>query len=362
MTMQFDWQYYQPVRIESGVGALQRLPQLIRSGTWLLVTTPGFRRRGLVAQIEQLVPGVKWVVHDGVTPNPELDDLEQITTLLKPEKFNGILAIGGGSVLDAAKVLSVTLSSPLSKPLTAVLRDGDPSAWSKTLQLIAVPTTSGTGSEVTPFATVWDQQNHKKHSVTGPEVLPDIALLDPQLTLTLPYEETLFTGLDAISHALESLWNKNRNAITESYARQALLLANAALPLVLEQPDNIDARAMMQQASMLAGLAISQTRTAIAHSISYPLTSHYGVPHGLACSFTLPALIRHVTKDAADNDLTTLFLATGVMLDALALPERLRPYLTKAQLDALRAEMYTPERAGNYAGPAVTLDDVLGPA
>ena len=216
------------------------------------------------------------------------------------------------------------------------------------MPVTAIPTTSGTGAEVTPFATVWDSTTHKKHSLTGEHIYPTHALLDPELTLTLRRKETLYPALDTISHALESLWNKNRTPLSEAYATQALILANKALPIILEAPDNLEHRSRMQQASVLAGLAISQTRTAIAHSISYPLTSHFGVPHGLACSFTLPWLIKEWLPRVSESYLGDLLKTTGALLERGRFSDEITYYVDELQALSCVDEMIIPERAGNY--------------
>lgn len=344
------WSYFNPAKITAGAGALDQLPELLTSGCWLLVTTAGFTRRGLTAQLQKQVPETQLLIHDQVTPNPELDDLEQVTQKYRGQAIQGILAVGGGSVLDAAKVLAVTLPSELPTPLITTLRQGQKPNWCKKLPLVAVPTTSGTGAEVTPFATVWDQTEHKKYSVTGDLVFPDQVLLDPELTLSLPEQETLYTGLDAISHALESLWNVNRSPVSSGFAIQALELAEKALPQVLKTPSDLAARKAMQEASVLAGMAISQTRTAIAHSISYPLTSHYGVPHGLACSFTLPRLITAYLTEQLGCPEQALFERLQTMLESLDLDRHLAQYASQEQIVALKGDMYHPDRAGNFTG------------
>ena len=345
-----NWIYYNPVKITAGAGALKQLPQLIPSGRWLLITTAGFTRRGLTKHLQELLPAAELLIHDQVTPNPELDDLEQVTQTYRNQAIQGILAVGGGSVLDAAKVLAVTLPSELPTPLITTLRLGQKHVWKNKLPLIAVPTTSGTGAEVTPFATVWDQTEHKKYSVTGDPVFPDQVVLDPELTLSLPEQETLYTGLDAVSHALESLWNVNRSPVSSGFAIQALELAERALPQVLKVPSDLLARKAMQEASVLAGMAISQTRTALAHSISYPLTSHYGVPHGLACSFTLPRLITAYLTERPGCPEQALFERLQTMLEGLNLDAHLAQYASQEQILALKGEMYHPDRAGNFTG------------
>lgn len=355
------WSHFNPVSIHAGSGSLSTLPAHARDGALLLVTTAGFTRRGLTARVLNLLGAARVTVYDQVTPNPELDDLEAATTQFRDLGITQIIALGGGSVLDAAKVLAVTLPSEEDKPLTLTLREGRPQQWQKKLPLIAIPTTSGTGAEVTPFATVWDKTTHKKHSVTGDLIYPDLALLDPELTLTLPYEETLYTGLDAISHALESLWNKNRTPVSEVWAFQALTLANDALPKVLATPNDAAARENMQQASVLAGLAISQTRTAIAHSISYPLTSHFGVPHGLACSFTLPYLIIQ-NMECFGETRKQLLLTTQSFLEELKLWKTIQQYASGDQILSIKNLTLHPDRAANYTGAQQDIDlkEILG--
>ena len=345
-----DWQYFNPVKVVSGVGSLSRLHELTKSGDWLLVTSSGFTRRGLVDTITKQLKSITLHVYDGVTPNPELEDLEAETQHYRTTDLQGIIALGGGSAIDAAKVLSVTLCSDLAHPLVQVLRQSKKHIWDKKLPLIVIPTTSGTGAEVTPFATVWDKPHHKKYSVTGDKVFPDIALLDPALTVSLPEFETLYTSLDAISHALESLWNVNRSPVSEAFAVQSLLLALKALPKLRKQPDDIDARADMQQASLLAGLAISQTRTAIAHSISYPLTSHFNIPHGIACSFTLTALIDAYLKSKPDDKNKELMLRAKELVSSLDIAGYVKKYANKENILSKKAEMHHPDRAGNFDG------------
>lgn len=346
------WSHYNPVRIIAGQNALNELPFLLPNNhsNWLLVTSEGFTRRGMTARIQALADSVKLLICDHITPNPELDVIEKHIHRFRQKHIQGIIALGGGSVLDAAKMLSVTLVSKHENPLTRALREDQAQNWQQKLPMIAIPTTSGTGAEVTSFATVWDQTSHKKYSVTGTLVYPDTALLDPILTLTLPHDETLYTGLDVISHALESLWNKNKTPVSKAWAWHALELAIEALPFVLNEPNNLVQREKMQQASLLAGLAISQTRTAIAHSISYPLTSHYGVPHGLACSFTLPNILRENISELSESKLKFSLLAELLeMLDKMKLGDRVSHYLSNSEMKELSSLMITKGRADNFS-------------
>ena len=344
------WSHYNPVRVVSGSLAL--LANHVPAGCHVLVvTSAGFVRRGVVDTMRGLLPGREFTVYDGVQPNPDLMDLDAATARHAGAGIGMVIGLGGGSALDAAKALSVTLASTLRNPLAATFRDNQPPSWKSRLPLVTIPTTAGTGAEVTPFATVWDHGMHKKHSLAGPLMFPDVALLDASLSLTLPEEATLYPGLDAVSHALESLWNRNCTPISRALALESLKLTVDALPVVLRTPGDQPARAKMQTASLLSGLAISQTRTAVAHSVSYPLTTHFDVPHGLACSFTLPLLlemnIERLSRSAGERELFEQVLA---MLRGFDLGGRVRKYATPEQIVALKGEMVTPGRADNYNG------------
>ena len=352
------WTYYSPVRITAGPGCLADIAlALPATGAILLVTTPGFTRRGITARLSGLL-GTRLLVWDAVTPNPELDDVDALTEKLQDKGVCGIVALGGGSVMDTAKVLSVTLPCCETRVLEGVLRQGRARVWRERLPVVAVPTTSGTGAEVTPFATIWDSSTASKYSVTGDEVFPAHAFLDPTLTLALPATETLYSALDALSHALESLWNKKRSPLSEAYALQALDYAADALPALLANPGDLANRGRMQQASLMAGLAISETRTAIAHSISYPVTSLYGVPHGLACSFTLPALVDLYAPTLPGWRIQEAMLRIRSLLSTLALPDEMRKYTDAASLIRHVDLMFHPDRAVNFEQP-MSRDDVI---
>ncbi|MBT5823628.1 phosphonoacetaldehyde reductase [Candidatus Peregrinibacteria bacterium] len=346
------WSHFNPVKVVVEAGALGHLQTFVPiEGKVLLVTTAGFSRRGLTARIIEMLGADRVLVYDQVTPNPEVDDLDDANIQFKSCQIRCVIALGGGSVMDTAKIIGVTLPSNLDRPLAQIFRNNLKNTWISRLPVVCIPTTSGTGAEVTPFATAWDSKDQKKYSVTGVEVYPTYALLDPELTLSLPKDDTLYTSLDAISHGLESLWNRNRTSLSSAFSMQALSLAVEALPVILSQPENLEKRGQMQQASMLAGMAISQTRTAIAHSISYPLTIHFGVPHGLACSFTLRELLKNNMDEIVTQPHERLVLVAVLnLLESLNLGEKIRGYLSAETIMDLQAEMETKGRADNFIG------------
>lgn len=353
------WQYYNPVRILSERGAVQRLDAHVPYARVALITSPGFRRRGTVDVIARALGNRLICVLDSVQPNPDLRDLDKQAVTLRATQPHALVALGGGSSIDTAKALARLLTQPATSSLTVHFRQGQEFAPTPALPVVAIPTTAGTGAEVTPFGTVWDFEHNKKYSVTGQDLYPALAILDPELTLGLPEEVTISSGLDSISHALESVWNKNANPITLALATQALRYAIPALRKIKAIPDDIEARSNLMQASMIAGLAISQTRTALAHSISYPLTTHFNLPHGIACSFTLPVLLEF-NAEADDGRLTGLANALGFtdtsalsselkdIFQQIGLAEYMASYIADAsKVVSLTDEMQTKDRAGN---------------
>lgn len=305
-----EWGYFNPVRIACAPGACLRLGEHVAFERMVLVTSPGFRRRGLVDRVADALGARLVGVVDDVKPNPDVLDIDRQADAIHGLSPDAIVGLGGGSSIDTAKALARLLAQPSGATLAAHFRDGAPLAPVPALPVVAIPTTAGTGAEVTPFGTVWDFERAKKYSVTGDDLYPAATILDPELTLGLPPDVTISSGLDAISHALESTWNRNATPVTLGLATKSLQLSIPALPRLKSDPGDLEARRAMMEASLLAGLAISQTRTALAHSISYPLTARFDLPHGIACSFTLPALLRF-NAEADDGRLADLARALG---------------------------------------------------
>lgn len=354
------WTFHNPVRVVFDPGGIARLADYVGSERAALLTSPGFRRRGLIPAIEAALGKRLVAVVDDVAPKPDLRVVEAQADRLRQSSPNLLVAVGGGSSIDTAKIIARLLTEPRGTRLAALFGHGAGRAGTApALPLVAVPTTSGTGAEVTPFATVWDYEARKKHSVAGEDLYPRLAILDPELTVDLPAEMTVASGLDAVSHALESAWNRNANPVTLALVARSLQLSMHALPRAKDHPGDIRARADMMQASLLAGLAISQTRTALGHAISYPLTAAFDLPHGLACSFALPALLEF-NAEADDGrlaelarylgyvDTVELARALSMLLGRLAVRQYVSRYLPdRESLIALSDQMLAPGRAEN---------------
>jgi alcohol dehydrogenase len=291
-----------------------------------------------------------------VSPNPALAELTRLVTELKTKNIRHILAIGGGSVLDAGKVLSVLLQNKDSDPAALIKAGG---ASSEVIPVTAVPTTSGTGAEVTPFATVWDKENKKKLSMTGLGNTVQSVYLDPCATVSASRDLTRDCALDTCSHAMETLWNRHSTDDSRRFAKDSLEVLVSTLPKLQSDLASLTLRQDMQRASFLAGAAITVNRTALAHSMSYPLTLHFGVPHGLACSFTLEAIAGELDEKISGwvpVDCGDVVSRVRQLLNKEDLPERIRKYCSPEDALALSGEMFTPGRSDNFllASPDLT--------
>lgn len=287
------WVYRNPVEIVFGAGCLAELPRLLAGRRHALVTYPDAPFAALRDRLADLA-GPPAMVVDDVTPNPDsailTAQVERFGEAAPP--IDVIVALGGGSVIDSAKVLAAADGDYAT--IERLLATGDGAADVRPIPIIAIPTTAGTGSEVTSWSTIWDAARGVKHSLALPGLYPEVALIDPELMLGKPRDLTITTALDALSHALESLWNKNANPVSTTYAVSAARTLLDVLPALASDLANLELRSRMARASLFAGLAFSNTKTAIAHSISYPLTLRHGVTHGIACSFSLPFILRSV--------------------------------------------------------------------
>ncbi len=356
-------EYFNPVRSVYGAGALSSLPSLLAGRRALLVTFPEARALGLVGRIEALLGDQLAGVIDDVRPNPDVAELKSLYENFWRDDGNAevIVAVGGGSAIDTAKALMVGTAGGSFDDLIALLASGKPFTPAKLKTLIAVPTTAGTGSEVTPWATIWDRGAQKKYSLHLKETWPSVAVIDSELMLSLPASVTLQSGLDALSHALESIWNVNANPLSDTFAVAAVHEILDTLPQLMERLADVELRGRMALAALKAGMAFSNTRTALAHSISYEMTLRYGLPHGIACSFPLPMVLERALGRRADRD-AVLAQALGAPLDSA--PQRLAAFIeglgvktrfadygvSDEQAAAMVAHALTGARGKNFIG------------
>lgn len=290
------WSYSNPVKTHFGEGRFDDLPGLIADRPYCVVTYGEDYFLSLAERLAAASRPAVTVISD-VAPNPDFMLLDSQAARFSeletaPEIF---VAIGGGSVIDTAKVLAAAGGDfgRVRRFLETKTGAGDLADTA----IIAVPTTAGTGSEVTSWGTVWDAASQKKYSLNLRSLYPEHAVVDPLLMLGKSRELTVSTGLDALSHALESLWNVSANPVSTAFAVAAAREILEVLPRLAEDLHSRELRARMAQAAIMSGYAFSNTKTAIAHSISYPITLRHQVAHGIACSFSLPIVLRSVARD-----------------------------------------------------------------
>jgi phosphonate metabolism-associated iron-containing alcohol dehydrogenase len=343
-----------PTKIVFGENELQNIAKYINGRKTIIISSDGFKKRGLIDKIKLLCNSIVEVFTD-VKSHPEFKDLEKAYNQIHQNEFELILAIGGGSVLDASKFFSVYNKTKRATFVSNVIRGKEEKAKYKLIPIICVPTTAGTGSEITPWATIWDMEEKKKYSLHFSDLFSEIAIYDPVLTLSIPKDITIQTGLDSLSHALESIWNKNANEITINYAVQSAKLVVNYLPLLSNDLSNLNYRTQILKACMYAGLAFSNTQTALAHAMSYYITANKGVPHGIACSFTLPILIDNIIGkyDFIDKALFEIFgeLSSKKMkelLDQLGIKMTFSDYnLSKQEIEELKSSLVNNQRKNN---------------
>lgn len=298
------WTYHNPVSIYAEPNAISRLPALLNGRDCLLVTFPEAHDLGLIDRLRALLgPQLRGII-DEVQPNPDVRWLAPLYERVHRTyaEVPCLVAVGGGSAIDTAKALMCVTPSGSFDELLEALAQGNTLPAGRHKALIAVPTTAGTGSEVTPWATLWDAAAGRKHSLHQPWTWPEAAIIDSALMHSLPASTTLASGLDALSHALESIWNVHRNPVSTALASSAARRILHVLPLLMRDLDNAGLRADMAEAALLAGLAFSNTKTALAHALSYEITLRLGIAHGIACSFSLPLVLEMALGSDARTD------------------------------------------------------------
>lgn len=352
--MENKFNYHMPTKIVYGINSLNEVDKYTKGRKTLLVTSEGFLKRGLIERIKSLTTNIVEVVID-VKSHPEFKDLEKIYNRVKIIDYELILAVGGGSVLDASKFFSVQNEQKDYQFVEDIVKGKKEKKDYKLIPIISIPTTSGTGSEITPWATIWDMEEKKKYSLHLPDLFSEVALYDPLLTISVPKTITIQTGLDTLSHALESIWNRNANPITINYAIKSAKLVMNNLLFLSNDLGNVEYRDNIMKACMYAGLAFSNTQTAIAHAMSYYITAYKNIDHGIACSFTLPMLIDNIIGeysfiDKAIEDIFGELSSTKLrnLLYELDISTEFEYYgINKEEIEELFSSLDNSQRVGN---------------
>lgn len=292
MDLSRTYRWEMPTKIIFGTGSSRQAGEQLRllgGKKALLVTDRGVEAAGVLFGIYEslLSAGVAYALYNGVAPNPTITNVREAVALYEAEECNCLLGVGGGSAMDTAKAAGAVMNNP-----DVNIRDmeGTGHVPNPIPPLVAVPTTCGTGSEVTSAAVITDSERKYKIPILSPLLYPRVALVDGSLLTTLPGPVVAATGMDALCHAIESYTNLNTNPICDALDLQAIgIISKWIRPAVAN--GNLEAMSYMVLAATMAGMAFPNTRLTIVHSMSQPVGGHYGVPHGVANAVLLPLVM-----------------------------------------------------------------------
>lgn len=331
--------YYNPVRTIQGSGCVQKLPELLREmkpdccRVLLLLWNETLAGQPPFSALLAGEGGVQARALTFQASNPTVEQLFEVYQSTRDFFPHVVVAVGGGSTLDVGKSLCCLYDREIldADTLRRIIQAKD--FLTPAARWIGVPTTAGTGSEVTCWATIWDPSQDAKRSVECQENYAWAALVDPELAAGMPLPLAVSSALDALAHAVESYWARGTNAVSRALALEAVRTIMGSVDDLLD--GQAEAHDAMARGSMLAGLAFSNTKTTACHSISYPLTMHHGIPHGAAVSMLLSPVFRLNAPCLEDRE--ALLAALGVA-DGDALDRRVRNILRRSgQASTLKA-------------------------
>ena len=297
-----NWEFNLPVKLVFGCGERKNLKKYIdeiKGRRGVLVCSKSFAKNGLAEEFVKNSGETLVAVFSDVRPNPTTDNVDDCVHLMRAVGADFAVALGGGSPMDCCKAACAIAKG--DDVISSYHSCGKPINPDEAIPMLAFSTTSGTASEVTNISVLTDLKLNLKNPMNDPAMYPKIAVVDPELTLTVPPQITASTGLDVLSHAIESYWATIHQPICSACSVYAAKLVFKYLERAYNNPSDLEAREKMAEASIVAGVAFSHPRTTGSHACSFPLTNIYGVPHGEACAFTLDYFLKF-NADNADSD------------------------------------------------------------
>ena len=303
-----NWEFNLPVKLAFGNNRHEQIFDYIceiGGEVGVLVCSRSFAGNGLADKLVKLSGGKIKAVFSDIRPNPTTDNVNACVDVMRSIGADFAVALGGGSPMDCCKAACAIAKG--DDKIEAYHSGGKAISADEAIPMIAVTTTSGTASEVTNISVLTDLAKNLKQPMNDPAMYPKIAVIDPVLTLTVPPQITASTGLDVLSHAIESYWATLNQPICSACSVYAARLVFEYLERAYNHPDDLLAREKMAEASIVAGVAFSHPRTTGSHACSFPLTNIYGVPHGEACAFTLDYFVKFNAKHADEDGRITVF-------------------------------------------------------
>lgn len=302
-----------PYREPQILGGLVEIPQTVDNLNLkkpLIVTDGGIVKAGLLVRLEEVLRGaaIPYAVFDKTVPNPTTDNVDEALKIYRAEGCDFLIGLGGGSSMDCAKALGAKIAKP-KKPLSKM--KGILKVRKKIPTLIAIPTTAGTGSETTLAAVIVDSKTRHKYAINDFPLIPEYAVLDPAVTVSLPPQITATTGMDALTHAVEAYIGRSTTKKTRAEAIEAVRLIFNNIERAYADGSNLQARAGMLKGSYLAGCAFTKSYVGYVHAIAHSLGGEYNVPHGLANAVILPMLLEAYGKKI-HKKLKNLAIAAGL--------------------------------------------------
>ncbi|MDI6641844.1 MAG: iron-containing alcohol dehydrogenase [Elusimicrobiota bacterium] len=351
-------QFFLPPKIVFGRGSINSLPDLINEnqGSVLLVTGKNFSNNtGLTTKVMKLLHNKKIIHYDEVTPEPSTDLVDAGLQIAKSEQAEVVIGLGGGSAIDVGKAIAALMNEPgtstIPNTITSDASIGSSASptyptpatlhspyvipvpsvedylegthqqkiiSSQGIPFIAVPTTAGTGAEVTKNAVLLSKTQKAKRSIRHDSLFPKVAVIDPELTLTLPPHITAQSGMDALTHLLEGYLTKNSNSITDAIALEGIKLVNTALITAVKEPENYTARERMSLAALFGGIVLANSGLGLAHGISSVLGGEFNIPHGLANAVLLPYVLEFNAESCKEKFIKIAYALSDEMESGVA--------------------------------------------
>lgn len=332
----------------------------------LVVTDKDLVKFGVAAQVTDVLKaaGIPFEMFDEVKPNPTVKNVKNGIAAFKAAGADFIVAIGGGSSMDTSKAVGIIINNPEFADVTSL--EGVANTKKKSVPVIALPTTAGTAAEVTINYVITDEENVKKMVCVDPNDIPTLAIIDPELMLSMPRGLTAATGMDALTHAIEGLITLGAWEMSDMFEIKAIEMIAKWLPKAVENPSDIEARDGMATAQYIAGMAFSNVGLGLVHGMAHPLGAYYDIPHGVANALLLPFVMEY-NKEAAKAKYRTIAEAMGVDTSAMdddqaaqAAVDAVKALAVKVRIPQHLSELGVPE-SGLPTLAQATFNDVCTP-